>query len=49
MPWDTKYFALYGAMLGAVVSIIHADVHAFWDQTLDDWVFEHVLWTTPSE
>ena len=45
MPWNTKQFALYGAVLGFVLGIVHAYVHAFWSQTPDDHVIEHILWT----
>jgi hypothetical protein len=47
MPWNTKRLAGYGAMLGVVVSIIHAYVHAFWSQIPEDGLLEHVLWTIP--
>ena len=40
-PWNTKRFALYGAILGVVVGIIHAYVHAFWSPLTDD-VIAHV-------
>ena len=44
MPWNTKQFALYGAVIGFVVGIVHAYVDAFWSQTADDQVIEHILW-----
>jgi disulfide bond formation protein DsbB len=42
--WNTKQFALSGAILGFVVGIGHAYVHAFWSPTLNDSVIEHILW-----
>ncbi len=45
MHWNAKQFALYGAALGFVLGIVHAYVHAFWSQTPEVDVIEHILWT----
>lgn len=43
-PWNTKRFALSGAMLGFVLGVGHAYVHAFWSRALSHDVIEHILW-----
>lgn len=40
-PWNTRHFALAGAVLGVAVGIIHAYVHAFWSPLEGD-VIPHV-------
>jgi hypothetical protein len=45
-PWVPKEFAFYGALLGLMVGVVHAYVHAFWSRTGDANVVEHVLWET---
>jgi hypothetical protein len=41
--WDTKRFALYGVLLGILVSIVHAYDHAFWRPYYDGDLLTHVL------
>lgn len=39
-PWSVRDFAVYGALLGFVLGI----VHAFWSQTVEDHSVGHLLW-----
>lgn len=41
--WDTKGFALYGALHGMVRGMMHNFFDAFWDQVPDDDQASHLL------
>lgn len=41
--WDAKGLAFYGAVLGFLVGIGHAYVHAFWSQPHGENEIEHIL------
>jgi hypothetical protein len=41
-PWKTAHFALYGAVIGLLVGIVHSYTHAFWSHALEDDLHTHV-------
>jgi hypothetical protein len=41
-PWKTRRFALYGAVIGLVVGVVHVYDHAFWRKTPEDDLLTHV-------
>jgi uncharacterized membrane protein YagU involved in acid resistance len=44
-PWDTKLFTLNGAMLGFILGIVHAYVHAFWSRPHEEHLIGHIFWS----